>query len=73
MAENEPEAVEDFYYEVCMLATAGNRRRIAKHSPMPEGVFERVEDDLREQKEEAKREASMPQNADDDAKELFSE
>jgi hypothetical protein len=73
LAENEPEAVEDFYYEVCMLATAGNRRRIAKHTPMPEGVFERVEDDLREQKEEAKREASMPQNADDDAKELISE
>jgi hypothetical protein len=73
LTENDPEAVEDFYYEICMLATAGNRRRIAKHAPMPEGVFERVEDDLREQKEEAEREAAKAKakdNGDDSAEQV---
>ena len=65
LTENDPEAVEEFYYEICMLATAGNRRRIAKHAPMPEGVFERVEDDLQSQKEEAEREAAKAQAQDD--------
>jgi hypothetical protein len=60
LTENDPEAVGDFYYEICMLATAGNRRRIAKHATMPEGIFERVEDDLQIQKEEAEREAAKP-------------
>ena len=57
-----------------MLATAGNRRRIAKHTPMPEGVFERVEDDQREQKEEAQREAEKSQGKDgcDESSELTS-
>lgn len=64
LTEKDSEAVEDFYYEICMLATAGNRRRIAKHAPMPEGVCERVEDDLREQKEEAEREAAKAQAKD---------
>lgn len=41
-----------------MLATAGNRRRIVKHAPMPDGILERVEDDLQSQKEEAEREAA---------------
>ena len=72
LTENDPEAVEDFYYEICMLATAGNRRRIAKHTPIPAGVFERVEDDLKSQKEEAEREAAKAQANDngDDAEEL---
>jgi len=73
LTKNAREAVDNFYYEVCMLATAGNRRRIAKHSPMPEGVFERVEDDLCEHKEEAKREVEQHQNVDDDAKELIAQ
>jgi hypothetical protein len=43
-------------------------------SPMPEGVFERVEDDLREQKEKAKREAEKSQGKDgcDESSELAS-
>jgi hypothetical protein len=65
LTENDPEAVEDFYYEISMLATAGNRRRIAKHATMPEGVFERVEDDLKSQKEEAEREAAKARAKDD--------
>ncbi|QCO57835.1 hypothetical protein EOK75_19430 (plasmid) [Pseudorhodobacter turbinis] len=64
LSENDAEAAADFYYEISMLATAGNRRRIAKHATMPEGVFERVEDDLREQKEEAEREAAKAQAKD---------
>ena len=70
LTENDPEAVEDFYFEICMLATAGNRRRIAKHATMPEGIFERVEDDLQIQKEEVEREAAKAQvkdNGDDSA------
>jgi hypothetical protein len=47
-----------------MLATAGNRRRVAKHAPMPEGIFERVEDDLQSQKEEAERESAKAQAKD---------
>ncbi len=71
LTENAPEAVEEFYYEICMLATAGNRRRIAKHTPIPAGVFERVEGDLQSQKEEAEREAAKAQAKDngDDAEE----
>ena len=67
MAENEPEAVEDFYYEVCMLATARNRRGIAKPAPM-----ERIENDLCEQKEEAQREAEKSRKNDggDESSEL---
>ncbi|WP_439109690.1 hypothetical protein [Lentibacter sp.] len=56
--ENHPEAVHEFYYEICMLATSGNRNRIAKHSLMPEGLLDRVEKDLKAQKEEAEREAA---------------
>lgn len=56
--EDHPDAVEEFYYEICMLATAGNRNRIAKHSLMPEGLLDRVEEDLKAQKEEAEREAA---------------
>ena len=58
LSEGHPEAVEEFYYEICMLASAGNRRRIAKHALMPEDIFERVENDLQQQKEEAEREAA---------------
>jgi len=71
LTENDLEAVEEFYYEICMLATAGNRRRIAKHTPIPVGVFERVEDDLQSQREEIKREAAKAQAKDsgDDSEE----
>ena len=41
-----------------MLASAGNRRRIAKHALIPEDIFERVESDLQQQKEEAEHEAA---------------
>ena len=44
LTENEPEAVDQFYYEVCMMASAGNRRRISKHALMPAGIVEQVED-----------------------------
>ncbi|HBB82699.1 MAG TPA: hypothetical protein DC031_05370 [Sulfitobacter sp.] len=58
LTENEPEAVDQFYYEVCMMASAGNRRRISKHALMPAGIVEQVEDDLKKQKEEAERAAA---------------
>tara|TARA_R110000850_G_scaffold84606_6_gene181700 strand:+ start:532 stop:954 length:423 start_codon:yes stop_codon:yes gene_type:complete len=58
LTENEPEAVDQFYYEVCMMASAGNRRRISKHALMPAGIVEQVEDDLKSQKEEAERAAA---------------
>ena len=58
LTENDPEAVDQFYYEVCMMASAGNRRRISKHALMPAGIVEQVEDDLKSQKEEAERAAA---------------
>ena len=61
LTENDPEAVDQFYYEVCMMASAGNRRRISKHALMPAGIAEQVEDDLKSQKEEAERAAAKKQ------------
>ncbi len=61
LADDHPDAVDEFYYEICMLASAGNRRRIAKHALVPEGLVERVEDDLQQQKEQAEREAAAAQ------------
>ncbi len=63
--EDHPESVEEFYYEICMLATAGNRNRIAKHSLMPEGLLDRVEEDLKAQKKEAEREAAKSRAKED--------
>ena len=61
LTESEPEAVDQFYYEVCMMASVGNRRRISKHALMPAGIVEQVEDDLKSQKEEAERAAAKKQ------------
>lgn len=61
LTENEPEAVDQFYYEVCMMASVGNRRRISKHALMPAGIVEQVEDDLKKQKEDAERAAAKKQ------------
>ena len=66
LTENEPEAVDQFYYEVCMMASAGNRRRISKHALMPAGIVEKVEDDLKSQKEEAERAAAKKQTVEND-------
>ena len=66
LTENDPEAVDQFYYEVCMMASAGNRRRISKHALMPAGIVEQVEDDLKSQKEEAERAAAKKQTVEND-------
>ena len=66
LTENDPEAVDQFYYEVCMMASAGNRRRISKHALMPAGIVEKVEDDLKSQKEEAERAAAKKQTVEND-------
>ena len=66
LTENDPEAVDQFYYEVCMMASASNRRRISKHALMPAGIVEKVEDDLKSQKEEAERAAAKKQTAEND-------
>lgn len=46
LSEADPEVVEDFYTELEVLASAGNRRRIAKHAFRPVGVDERVASEL---------------------------
>lgn len=51
---------------------AGDRCRIVKDATMHEGVLERAKGALREQEEEAQREAAKQQGTDDDAKELIS-
>mgnify|MGYP003678751277 FL=1 len=66
LTENDPEAVDQFYYEVCMMASASNRRRISKHALMPAGIVEKVEDDLKSQKEEAERAAAKKQTVEND-------
>jgi len=53
LTEHDQSAVDEFYYEISMLASVGNRRRISKHALMPTTVAERVEGDLQKQKEEA--------------------
>ena len=53
LSEHDQSAVDEFYYEISMLASVGNRRRISKHALMPTTVAERVEGDLQKQKEEA--------------------
>ncbi|PIL22234.1 hypothetical protein P775_00280 [Puniceibacterium antarcticum] len=65
LSDDHADAVEEFYYEICMLASAGNRNKIAKHSLMPKGLLDRVEEDLKAQKEEAEREAAKVQSKDD--------
>ncbi len=46
LAEEDPQAAEDFYVELEILASASNRRRIQKHALRPDGVDERVEREL---------------------------
>lgn len=52
LAEEDPQAVEDFYVEIELLATAALRKRIAKHALRPEGVEDRVQLELEKRKEE---------------------
>jgi hypothetical protein len=72
LSEEDPQAVEDFYTELEVLASAAHRRRIAKHALRPEGVDERVERELarieaerekeKAEAEKVEREASQPEN-----------
>ncbi|PVH27221.1 hypothetical protein [Pararhodobacter oceanensis] len=60
-AENDPSVVEALFFEMACIATSTNRRRMLKHAQTPEGVSERVQDQLdhwAEQEEAAKAEAA---------------
>jgi hypothetical protein len=65
LAENHPEAVVEFYSEISMLATTTNRRRIAKHALMPDGIAADVEETLRVQKEAEALAGSVASNGSD--------
>ncbi|WP_417588839.1 hypothetical protein [Pararhodobacter oceanensis] len=60
-AENDPSVVETLFFEMACIATSTNRRRMLKHAQTPEGVSERVQDQLdhwAEQEEATKAEAA---------------
>ena len=46
MEETAPEQVEDVFFELGSFATATNRRRMFKHAKAPEGVAERVQEQV---------------------------
>jgi len=46
MEETAPEQVEDVFFELGCFATATNRRRMFKHAKAPEGVAERVQEQV---------------------------
>ncbi|WP_278921639.1 hypothetical protein [Pseudophaeobacter profundi] len=60
MLENDPERVEDLFFEFACFATATNRKRMLKHAQAPEDVAERAEVQLEQWKAdaEAKKSAS---------------
>lgn len=60
MLENDPERVEDLFFEFACFATATNRKRMLKHVQAPEGVVDRIEMQLAQWKAdaEAKKSAS---------------
>ncbi len=55
MAEEDPSQIEDLFIQLGCLANAPNRRRLFKHTQMPEGVSEQVQDELDRAKAEAER------------------
>tara|TARA_R100000935_G_scaffold33263_1_gene53744 strand:+ start:1874 stop:2299 length:426 start_codon:yes stop_codon:yes gene_type:complete len=46
MMDQNPEAIEDLFFEFGCFATATNRKRMLKHSIAPEGIDERIEAQL---------------------------
>lgn len=53
MLENDPERVEDLFFEFACFATTTNRKRMLKHVQAPEDVAERVEMQLEQWKADA--------------------
>lgn len=69
MADEDPPRVEEFLFEIGCIASASNRRRLLKHAQMPEGVSERVEEQveaMKEAEEQERAEAKTTSAAGDD-------
>ena len=60
MLENDPERVEDLFFEFSCVATATNRKLILKHAQAPEGVGDRIEVQLAQWKADAEDKKSAP-------------
>ncbi|TCS63172.1 hypothetical protein EDD52_1073 [Primorskyibacter sedentarius] len=70
MSENDPGRVEDLFFEFACFATATNRKRMLKHSQVPEGVAERTDVQLAQWKADAaaQRSASEASPADENGR-----
>ena len=43
MMEENPESIEDLFFEFACFATSTNRKRMLKHAQTPEGIAERID------------------------------
>lgn len=67
-AEADSNQAEEFFFELGCFATATNRRRLFKHIQMPDGVIERIQEQLdrwkaEEEAAKAEAEAEMQKGA----------
>jgi hypothetical protein len=58
MMDQNPEGIEELFFEFGCFATATNRKRMLKHSQAPESIDERIEVQLESWKTEAERAAA---------------
>lgn len=65
LEEEAPDQIEEMFFELGCFASATNRRRMFKHAKAPEGVAERVQDQVDQWKaeEEAVRAAAKDDGA----------
>lgn len=63
MMEENPESIEDLFFEFACFATSTNRKRILKHAQTPEGIVERIDAQLESWKAEAEAERAAAEAA----------
>lgn len=63
LEENDPERIEQFFFEMGCFANATDRRRMFKHNMKPEGVEDRVQEQLDEWQAEAGAEKAAAEKA----------
>jgi hypothetical protein len=63
MMEENPESIEDLFFEFACFSTSTNRKRILKHAQTPEGIVERIDAQLESWKAEAEAERAAAEAA----------
>jgi len=63
LMEENPESIEDLFFEFACFATSTNRKRILKHAQTPEGIVERIDAQLESWKAEAEAERAAAEAA----------